>query len=113
MALPSPTVQASGTNGTVTIAGLRAGALTQWRVVISPKSTPERVWYTLFGEGAIGRFFVGGLGCQARAVLTPSAPPVRIGRKRPPVPKPFALVGKIVEVSARRIVLAEGTTGPP
>ena len=108
-----PEAQAVGTAGEVRIGGLRAASLTKWRVVLSPRSTPERVWYTLFGEGTIGRFYAGAVGCRARATLTPSSPPARIGRKKVKAPGPFALEGVIVELSVRQIVIAEGTTGPP
>lgn len=102
-----PAAKATGTVGTLTIGGLRAGRLTQWRVVLSPKSTPTNMQYVLFADGAIGRFYGQAIGQQARASLVPSLAPARIGRKKPPTPRPFTLAGRIVEISARRIVIAE------
>lgn len=106
--MDGPKLVSTGKAGTLTIGGLRAGRLTAWRVTVSSKSTAEQVQYVLFADGAIGRFFGQTVGGQATANLVPTAAPARIGRKKPPVPKPFVLGGRIVEISPRRVVIAEG-----
>lgn len=117
-----PAAQAQGGAGSVRIAGLYAGTLRCWRLVLSPTAkrtdaagnpilaadgTPIPA-YTLFGEGALLRFFQGGVGAPVLADLTPATPPARIGRPTPPTPRPFRLAGVIAELTARRIVIASG-----
>jgi hypothetical protein len=110
--LRGPAAKAMGVAGTLTIGGVRAGQLGAWRVVVSPKSTPEHIQYVLFADGRIGRFYGQAIGAEARAQLIPSAQPTRIGRKKPPTPKPFTLAGRIVEISAKRVVIADGAVVP-
>lgn len=102
--MDGPAAIARGTTGALRIGGLKAGRLTTWKVVISPTTGKP----TLFAEGAFVRFYTPGVGCQAVAHLTPAPTPARIGRPKAPMPKPFVLTGKIVEFTARQIVLAEG-----
>lgn len=117
-----PAAQAVGSAGIVTIAGLRAGTLSSWRLVLSPTAIRKDASgapilgddgkpipaYTLFGEGSMLRFFRGALGVVVTASLTPSTPPTRIGRPKPKTPRPFTLAGVVAELSARRIVIAAG-----
>jgi hypothetical protein len=106
-----PAAKAMGTAGEVRIGGLRVGRLIRWRLVVSPKSTPEQLQYVLFGEGPIGRFYGGAIGAEATARVEPAPQPARIGRKKPPTPRPFTLRGTVAEISPRRIVIAEGVIG--
>lgn len=99
-----PPAIASGTAGELRIGGMKAGTLTTWRVVISPTTGKP----TLFGAGRMLRFFAQSMGKQAHVALIPAPQPYRIGRPKPKTPKPFVLVGKIVEFSAGRITIAEG-----
>lgn len=99
-----PPAIAIGTAGTLRIGGLRAGTLTSWRVVTSPTTGKP----TLFGEGRIKSYYTQAIGDEACADLAPSAPPRRIGRPRPKVPKPFTLTGRIVEITAAHITIADG-----
>jgi len=113
-----PATQAAGQAGIVRIGGLRAGVLTSWRMVISPTVTlpgPDDTRlpaYVLFGEGQLLRYFQQAIGVAAEADLTPASPPARIGRPQPRVPRPFCLTGVLVELTATRIVIGQGTTGP-
>ena len=98
------TILAHGTAGTIRIGGLRAGALTEWRVVLSPTTNKP----TLFGKGRIGRYYAQAVGTTARLELTPTPIPYRIGRKPPPVLNPFVLIGTIAELSSMRITISHG-----
>lgn len=100
-----PSAITRGMGGTIRIGGLRAGRLAAWHVVISPTTGKP----TLFGEGAFLRFYAGAVGMRAQADVMPTATPARIGRKAPPKPKPFTLTGRIAELTARSIVIAEGS----
>jgi hypothetical protein len=100
----SPATVAQGTHGILFIAGLRAGILTEWRVVVSPSTK----LFTLFGTGKIGRYYMQSVGGAIWAELTPSPVPRRIGRKAPPTPKPFVLVGRIAEMTGRTITISHG-----
>ena len=102
--IPGPQATSRGEAGTVTIAGLTIGALTSWYVVISPTTNKP----TLFGEGVFKRFYQQGVGAQVRAEVVPSAVPHRIGRPRPPTPKPFTLTGKLFELTAGKVTISEG-----
>ncbi len=99
-----PSAIAQGKAGAVRIGGLTAGVLTTWRVVISPTTGKP----TLFGEGRIRRYFTQALGAQVAAELTPAPHPIRIGRPMPPTARPFTLTGRIVEINAGRITIADG-----
>ena len=105
-----PAAIAIGSAGEVRIAGLKAGALTQWRLVTSPQAKREdgTPYLTLFAEGRFLRFYRGSVGGRAVLHLTPSPQPARIGRPKPRTPKPFTLVGKVFEISAGRITISEG-----
>lgn len=120
--IAQPTTQAVGSIGTVRIAGLRAGALTDWRLVLSPTTVRRGAdgqpilgedgkpisAYTLFGEGTLLRYFRAAVGAPVVADLVPAAPPARIGRPRPKPVRPFRLAGVVFELTARRIVIASG-----
>lgn len=95
---------AMGADGSLSIGGLVAGHLTQWRVVISPTTGKP----TLFGEGYFKRYYAQAVGTQVRAALRPAAPASRIGRPKPKAPKPFVLVGKLLELTARSVTISEG-----
>lgn len=99
-----PTAIAQGKTGTLIIGGLRAGVLSEWRVVISPTTGKP----TLFGAGRIGRFYAQAIGGRASVELIPAPVPKRIGRPVPPTPKPFTLIGTIVELSGKHITIASG-----
>ena len=117
-----PPTQMVGNTGIVRIAGLRAGALTSWRIVLSPTTVRRDATgtpiltddgqpipaYTLFGEGALLRYFVQAVGASVVAELISGAAPLRIGRPRPRPPVPFRLAGMVYELTARRIVIASG-----
>ena len=100
----SPSAVAHGTAGTLWIGGLRAGQLTAWRIVMSPSTKQP----TLFGTGRIGRYYQQAIGGVARAELTPTPVPRRIGRKAPPTPTPFVLVGTIAELRSTSITISHG-----
>lgn len=104
MSVGAPGTAAQGTIGTIWIGGLRAGILTQWRIVISPSTKQP----TLFGTGQIGRYYAQAVGSPARLELTPTQPPARIGRKPPPTLRPFVLVGTIAELTSTHITIAHG-----
>lgn len=99
-----PATVARGEQGRVFIGGLRAGVLTEWRVVISPTTKKP----TLFGTGRIGRYYQQTIGGMARIELTPAPTPRRIGRPTPPTPRPFVLVGTIAELTSKTITIASG-----
>ena len=99
-----PSTAAQGTQGTLWIGGLRAGTLSQWRVVISPSTGQP----TLFGTGRIGRYYAQAVGGIARLELTPTPIPTRIGRKPPPVLRPFVLIGTIAELTSTSITISHG-----
>ena len=99
-----PPAIARGTAGVLRIGGLRAGVLTEWRVVTSPTTGAP----TLFGAGRIRRYFTQALGAVVRADLTPAPHPARIGRPKPPKVRPFTLTGRIVEINAGHITIAHG-----
>lgn len=105
MTVGTPSAFAQGTGGAVRVARLAAGTLTSWRVVISPTTGMP----TLFGEGRFCRLYAGALGAQASVELVPAPVPARIGRPKPKKPAPMTLTGKIAELTARSIVIAEGT----
>jgi hypothetical protein len=100
----TPAALAQGTHGVLHIAGLRAGHLTEWRVVMSPTTKKP----TLFGTGRIGRYYTQAVGGIVRAELTPTPIPRRIGRKAPPLLKPFVLIGTIAELTGRTITISHG-----
>ena len=104
MTIGAPSTAAQGTIGTIWIGGLRAGTLTQWRVVISPSTGQP----TLFGTGRIGRYYAQAAGGIARLELTPTPIPTRIGRKPPPVLRPFVLIGTIAELTSTSITISHG-----
>ena len=102
--LRGPPAVAQGTEGRVTVGGLTVGTLTAWRVVNSPTTNKP----TLIAEGTFHRYYTQAIGLIARAELTPSARPYRIGRPRPSTPFPMALTGKLFELTAARITISEG-----
>ena len=104
MTIGAPSTAAHGTIGTIWIGGLRAGALGQWRIVISPSTGQP----TLFGTGRIGRYYAQTVGNVARLELTPTPIPTRIGRKPPPVLRPFVLIGTIAELTSKSITISHG-----
>lgn len=99
-----PSAMVHGKEGSLFIGGLRAGVLTEWRVVMSPSTQKP----TLFGKGRIGRYYIQAVGGQVRAELVPAAIPKRIGRKAPPVLKPFVLIGTIAELTGKTITISHG-----
>lgn len=99
-----PPAIAQGNTGELRIGGLKAGTLTEWRVVMSPTTGKP----TLFGEGRFLRYYGGSVGMEARADVTPVSPPTRIGRPKPPKAKPFTLTGRVVELTPSRITIADG-----
>jgi hypothetical protein len=99
-----PATVGQGKAGTLHIGGMRAGILTEWRVVVSPTTK----LFTLFGTGRIGRYYAQAVGGVVRAELTPAPVPKRIGRKTPPTPKPFVLRGIIAELTGRTITISHG-----
>lgn len=99
-----PPTQAQGRKGTLRIGGIRAGVLTEWRVVISP-STKQ---YTLFGKGTIARYYIPAVGGAVRVELTPTPVPRRIGRPAPKAPAPFVLAGTIAELTGTTITISQG-----
>ncbi len=103
--LRGPAALAVGTVGRVRVGGLRAGELTEWRLVTSPATGMP----TLIGRGMFARYYAQALGGEAEAEVTPSPAPHYIGRKKPPTPRPFRLRGTIAEISATTIVLSHGT----
>ena len=117
-----PPTQAAGSTGTIRVAGLRAGALTSWRIVLSPVAVRVDAdgqpvldeegrpipAYTLFGEGALLRYFGGAVGASVVANLTPATPPTWIGRPKPRPVRPFRFAGVVHELTARRVVIASG-----
>ncbi len=107
--LYGPSAIAIGNSGELRIAGLKAGALTKWRLVTSPMAKREdgTPYLTLFGEGTFLRFFKQATGAGATVHLVPVAPPYRIGRPKPKAAKPFTLKGKVFELSAGRITISE------
>jgi hypothetical protein len=113
-----PATQAAGSVGVVRIAGLYAGTLTAWRIVVSPTRTvagPDGQpipAYTLFGEGHLLGFFRASVGAAVTANLTPATPTARIGRPKPKPSRPFRLVGEVFELTPRRIVIAAGEIVP-
>lgn len=104
MTIGAPGTAALGTQGAIRIGGLRAGVLTAWRVVMSPSTGKP----TLFGTGRIGRYYAQAVGAQARLELTPTPIPARIGRKAPPVLRPFVLIGTIAELTSKSITISHG-----
>lgn len=100
-----PAAVASGVVGSVRVGGLKAGALSEWRVVISPATQLP----TLIGQGRFLRFYRGAVGCRVRADVTPAARPAYIGRPKSQPPRPFAIEGTLHEVSATSIVISHGT----
>lgn len=110
-----PAAQAIGQEGRVKIAGLHAGILTGWRLVLSPTTKHEETGlpaYTLFGEGHLLRFFLGTAGSAVRVRVMPTPTPFRIGRPKPPTARPFVVVGKLFSITPTRIVLSEGAIEP-
>jgi len=103
--IATPATAAHGAHGQLLIGGLRAGVLTEWRIVISPTTNMP----TLFGTGRIGRYYAQAVGGTVRAELTPTPTPYRIGRKRPAAAKPFVLVGRIAELTGKSITISHGT----
>jgi hypothetical protein len=103
--LPSSvTLLAVGQEGAARIPdGPRLGTLTAWRLVISP-TTGRR---TLIAEGQFLRFWVGARITRVVVEATPTQAPARIGRKSPPAPRPFRLVGRVDELSTRALVVTE------
>jgi hypothetical protein len=99
-----PAAIAVGAEGWVRVGGLTIGALTTWRVVVSPTTGKP----TLFGEGRFLRYFVPSVGGMVRADLKPTQPPRRIGRPAPKPVRAFTLAGKLVELTASHITIAEG-----
>lgn len=99
-----PGAIAQGNDGDVTLAGLRVGLLSSWRVVTSPTTGKP----TLMGEGRFKRYYTQAVGIRVRAELTPAPRPYRIGRPKPPKASPFTLTGKLYELTARTIVISEG-----
>lgn len=100
-----PAAVAQGAVGSVRIGGLEAGALTEWRVVVSPTTQAP----TLIGQGRFLRFYRGAIGCRVRAEVTPAARPSYIGRPTPGAPRPFAIEGTLHELSGTSIVISHGT----
>lgn len=99
-----PAALAIGTSGALLIGGLRAGTLKSWRVVLSP--TTKKL--TLFGQGTFLRYYIQHVGGDARVDLIPTPPLYRIGRPKPRPLRPFALTGKLLELTAGRITISEG-----
>jgi hypothetical protein len=99
-----PATVGQGKVGTLHIGGMRAGVLTEWRVVVSPTTN----LFTLFGTGRIGRYYMQSVGGTIRADLTPTPIPRRIGRKTLPTPRPFVLRGIIAELTGRTITISHG-----
>jgi hypothetical protein len=104
MSAVGPPTQAQGSAGVLRIGGLRAGVLTEWRVVISPSTKRP----TLFGKGRIARYYVSAVGSVARVELTPAPVPRRIGRPAPKTPAPFVLIGTIAELTGKTITISNG-----
>lgn len=104
-AMRGPASIAHGDTGIVRIAGMRAGSLTTWRVVISPATQLP----TLIGEGRFLRYYQGALGCKVRADVVPRKAHAYIGRPKPPTPRPFAIEGTLHELSTGTIVISYGT----
>jgi hypothetical protein len=124
--MPGPSAQSIGSEGIVSIAGLRAGDLTTWRLVLSPTAIRKDAdgnalltddgrtlpAYTLFGEGHLLRFFLGAVGSRVRAHVVPTQPPTRIGRPKPPKLRPFTVAGILFSLTPTHIVISEGDIEP-
>jgi hypothetical protein len=95
-----------GTGGLVRVRGVLIGRLTTWQVVISPTTQQP----TLFGQGTFLRVYADVLLDVAATVpLLPTPLPMRYGRPKPPVVRPCAFTGTIVELTSGQITLARGT----
>lgn len=102
--IPGPTALISGVSGAARIInGPRLGAITAWRLVISP-TTGRR---TLIAEGRFLRYYAEtGVG-RVEVEALPSAPPVRIGRPKPRSVRPVRIVGSVAELNTRALVVTE------
>ena len=102
--IPGAAAIATGTEGAARLPnGPRLGTLTSWRLVISP-ATGRR---TLVAEGRFLRFWCEARPAYAEATVTPAPAPYRIGRKRPPTPRPLTFRGVVAELNPRALVIAE------
>lgn len=109
-AIPEPPALSRGTTGAARIpGGPRLGALTSWRVVLSPTTGK----HTLIAEGRFARYYAqDGAASRAEASLTPETPPARLGRPRPKPLTPFRFVGRIALLTPSLLTIAEGEVLP-
>lgn len=106
--VPTPDVLVSGTSGTLTIGGLPAGTLTDWRLVTSPTTGKP----TLLGTGRFARYYAQAVGSVCEAALTPAPGHAYIGRPKPKAPQPFGLRGVLASLTATAITMASGEIVP-
>ena len=88
------------------IGGARIGTITSFRLVMSPTTGKP----TLIASGVFLRYYIGQC-VEVEAVVIPSVPPRRIGRKAPPKPRPIRVRGRIALHSATRLNIAEASYG--
>jgi hypothetical protein len=109
MAIPEPTALTRGTSGAARIpGGPRLGALTSWRIVISPTTGK----HTLIGEGHFTRYYTQERPARAEATVTLTPTPARIGRPAPPVVRPFTIAGRVALLTPTLLTIAEGEIRP-
>lgn len=108
-AIPEPPALSRGTEGAARIiGGPRIGALTAWRVVLSPTTGQ----HTLIAEGRFARHYAAAPPARAEVSVIPATPPARIGRPRPKPLTPFRFAGRVALLTPTRLTLAEGEVLP-
>jgi hypothetical protein len=108
-AIPGPPALAKGEAGAARIpGGPRLGALTSWRVVLSPTTGK----HTLLAEGHFTRYYTRETPARAEATVTPTPLPARIGRPTPPTLAPFVISGRVALLTPTLLTIAEGEIRP-